>query len=141
MQNRQSPKKTKLSNNFSFKKTFTQAEEVKAIKIITEFLKLHIKKQVDSGASIIQIIYKIVFPMTKPGVIASAIYLFVTSWNEFIFALVLTRRHAVTAQIGIGNLQKFEGTEWGQMAAGAIVLILPAMIIAFFISYKLHEEI
>ena len=54
--------------------------------------------------------------------------------SSVIFALVLTRRHAVTAQIGIGNLQKFEGTEWGQMAAGAIVLILPAMIIAFFIS-------
>ena len=43
-------------------------------------------------------------------------------------------RHAVTAQIGIGNLQKYEGTEWGQMAAGAIILILPAIVIAIFIS-------
>ena len=55
MQNRQSPKKTKALNNFSFKKTFTQTEEIKAIKIITNFLKLHIKKQVDNGATVIQI--------------------------------------------------------------------------------------
>ena len=55
MQNRQSPKKTKLIINQSFKKTFTQIEEIKAIKIIIKFLKLHIKKQVDNGASVIQI--------------------------------------------------------------------------------------
>ena len=86
------------------------------------------------GASIFQIFRKIAIPLASPGIVSTGIITFVVAWNEFIFALVLTRRHAVTAQIGIGNLQKFEGTEWGQMAAGAIVLILPAMIIAFFIS-------
>ena len=86
------------------------------------------------GASTFQIFRKIAIPLASPGIVSTGIITFVVAWNEFIFALVLTRRHAVTAQIGIGNLQKFEGTEWGQMAAGAIVLILPAMIIAFFIS-------
>jgi multiple sugar transport system permease protein len=86
------------------------------------------------GASIFQIFRKIAIPLASPGIVSTGIITFVVAWNEFIFALVLTRRHAVTAQIGIGNLQKFEGTEWGQMAAGAIVLILPAMIIAIFIS-------
>ncbi len=55
MQNRQSPKKTKALDNFPFKKTFTQAEEIKAIEIITSFLKLHVKKQVENGATVIQI--------------------------------------------------------------------------------------
>ena len=86
------------------------------------------------GASTFQIFRKIAIPLATPGIVSTGIITFVVAWNEFIFALVLTRRHAVTAQIGIGNLQKFEGTEWGQMAAGAIVLILPAMIIAFFIT-------
>ena len=86
------------------------------------------------GASTFQIFRKIAIPLASPGIVSTGIITFVVAWNEFIFALVLTRRHAVTAQIGIGNLQKFEGTEWGQMAAGAIVLILPAMIIAFFIT-------
>jgi len=86
------------------------------------------------GASTFQIFRKIAIPLASPGIVSTGIITFVVGWNEFIFALVLTRRHAVTAQIGIGNLQKFEGTEWGQMAAGAIVLILPAMIIAIFIS-------
>ena len=86
------------------------------------------------GASTFQIFRKIAIPLASPGIVSTGIITFVVAWNEFIFALVLTRRHAVTAQIGIGNLQKFEGTEWGQMAAGAIILILPAMIIAIFIS-------
>lgn len=86
------------------------------------------------GASAFQTFTKIALPMATPGITSTGIIAFVVAWNEFIFALVLTRRNAVTAQIGIGNLQKFEGTEWGQMAAGAIILILPAILISMFIS-------
>jgi len=86
------------------------------------------------GASAFQTFFRIALPMATPGITSTGIIAFVVAWNEFIFALVLTRRHAVTAQIGIGNLQKYEGTEWGQMAAGAIILILPAIIISTFIS-------
>lgn len=86
------------------------------------------------GASAFQTFTQIALPMATPGITSTGIIAFVVAWNEFIFALVLTRRHAVTAQIGIGNLQKYEGTEWGQMAAGAIILILPAIVISLFIS-------
>ncbi len=86
------------------------------------------------GASAFQTFFRVALPMATPGITSTGIIAFVVAWNEFIFALVLTRRHAVTAQIGIGNLQKYEGTEWGQMAAGAIILILPAVLIAVFIS-------
>lgn len=86
------------------------------------------------GASSYQTFFLIALPLSTPGIASTGIIAFVVAWNEFIFALVLTRRHAVTAQIGIGNLQKYEGTEWGQMAAGAIILILPAIVIALFIS-------
>ena len=86
------------------------------------------------GASPIKSFFQIALPMATPGITSTGIIAFVVAWNEFIFALVLTRRHAVTAQIGIGNLQKYEGTECGQMAAGAIILILPAILIAVFIS-------
>lgn len=86
------------------------------------------------GASPVKSFFTIALPMATPGITSTGIIAFVVAWNEFIFALVLTRRHAVTAQIGIGNLQKYEGTEWGQMAAGAIILILPAILIAIFIS-------
>ena len=86
------------------------------------------------GASAFQTFFQVALPMSTPGITSTGIIAFVVAWNEFIFALVLTRRHAVTAQIGIGNLQKYEGTEWGQMAAGAIILILPAIVISLFIS-------
>ena len=68
------------------------------------------------GASPAKTFFAIALPMATPGIASTGIIAFVVAWNEFIFALVLTRRHAVTAQIGIGNLQKYEGTEWGQMA-------------------------
>ena len=86
------------------------------------------------GASPFSCFYQVALPIVTPGIASTGIIAFVVAWNEFIFALVLTRRHAVTAQIGIGNLQKYEGTEWGQMAAGAIILILPAILISVFIS-------
>ena len=86
------------------------------------------------GASAFQTFFQVALPISTPGITSTGIIAFVVAWNEFIFALVLTRRHAVTAQIGIGNLQKFEGTEWGQMAAGAIILILPAIVISLFIT-------
>jgi multiple sugar transport system permease protein len=86
------------------------------------------------GASTFVIFRKIALPLTTPGLVSTGIITFVVAWNEFIFALVLTRRDAVTAQIGIGNLIKYENTEWGQMAAGALILIIPAIFISLFIS-------
>jgi multiple sugar transport system permease protein len=56
------------------------------------------------GASPFQTFIRVALPMATPGIASTGIIAFVVAWNEFIFALVLTRRHAVTAQIGIGNL-------------------------------------
>lgn len=91
------------------------------------------------GASVAQAFRRVVLPITVPGVASAGILTFIACWNEFIFALVLTRRHAVTAPIGIVNLVKYEGTEWGQMGAGGVVLIVPAVIIAFFVGRYLVQ--
>jgi ABC-type glycerol-3-phosphate transport system permease component len=45
----------------------------------------------------------------------------------------------VTAAIGIVNLMKYEGTEWGMMGAGAVILILPAIFIAVFVGKYLIQ--
>ena len=86
------------------------------------------------GASPFLTFRKIALPLVTPGIVSTGIICFVAAWNEFIFALILTRRNAVTAPIGIQELQKYEGTEWGQLAAGSLILIIPALFIAFFIS-------
>lgn len=91
------------------------------------------------GASVRQAFFRIVLPVNVPGLASAGILTFVMCWNEFIFALVLTRNRAVTAPIGIVNLIKYEGTEWGQMGAGAVILILPAIFIAFFVGKYLVQ--
>ena len=87
------------------------------------------------GASIIQIIYKIVFPMTKPGVIASAIYVFVTSWNEFIFGLSFTTStdmRPLPAGINLVFLQEFQ-YQWPEMMAVATIATLPILLMFLFL--------
>ena len=87
------------------------------------------------GASIIQIIYKIVFPMTKPGVIASGIYVFVTSWNEFIFGLSFTTStdmRPLPAGISLVFLQEFQ-YQWPEMMAVATIATIPILLIFLFL--------
>lgn len=91
------------------------------------------------GASIPQAFVRIIVPVTTPGLLSAGILTFIMCWNEFIFALILTRNRAVTAPIGIMNLIKYEGVEWGQMGAGAIVLIVPAILFAFFVGKYLVQ--
>ena len=87
------------------------------------------------GASIIQIIYKIVFPMTKPGVIASAIYVFVTSWNEFIFGpsfTTSTDMRPLPVGINLVFLQEFQ-YQWPEMMAVATIATLPILLMFLFL--------
>jgi len=91
------------------------------------------------GASIPQTFFRVVLPITLPGLVSTGIITFIVCWNEFIFALILTRNKAVTAAIGIMNLMKYEGTEWGMMGAGAVILILPAIFMPFFIGKYLVQ--
>lgn len=91
------------------------------------------------GATMSQSFFHVVVPVAVPGIVSAGILTFVLSWNEFIFALVLTRREAVTAPIAIINFMRYEGTEWGLLAAGGIILVLPAIMMMFFVgNYITH---
>lgn len=82
------------------------------------------------GASVVQTLLLVVLPLATPGLIATAILCFLFSWNEFLFALVITRSDAMTAPVAITRFLAFEGAEWGKIAAGTVVLILPVLIFA-----------
>lgn len=82
------------------------------------------------GASVVQTLLQIVLPLATPGLIATAILCFLFSWNEFLFALVITRSDAMTAPVAITRFLAYEGAEWGKIAAGTVVLILPVLLFA-----------
>lgn len=81
------------------------------------------------GASQMQILVRVVFPLAVHGIIASSIFVFVFSWNEFIFALIFTTRQAKTAPLVIAEiLGTVEGVDWGMLFAAATIQLVPILI-------------
>jgi multiple sugar transport system permease protein len=85
------------------------------------------------GASVWQTFSRIVLPLSAPGLVTTAVLSFLFSWNEFLFALVITRLHARTAPVGITNFMAYEGIEWGRVAAGAILILIPVLVFAIVV--------
>ena len=81
------------------------------------------------GCSIKQVFFKIALPLAKPGIIAATIFSFIFAWNEFLFALILTRTRAVTAPIVLSSLEGTGGIYWNRIAAFAAVIIVPVIIL------------
>jgi multiple sugar transport system permease protein len=81
------------------------------------------------GASLGQTLRAVILPLTAPGLAASAILSFLAAWNDFFFALVLTRSSAMTAPVAIVNFMHYAGWDWGRITAGSIIVALP--VIAF----------
>jgi len=79
------------------------------------------------GCTQLQTLLRISIPLATPGIASTAILAFIFSWNEFLFALLLTRQKVQTAPIGILNFIVFEKMNWGVIAAGAIVVALPVV--------------
>jgi len=85
------------------------------------------------GASILQVFTRIVLPLSGPGLAATAILCFLFSWNEFLFALIITRNFSRTAPLAIVNFMAYEGAEWGRIAAGSILVIIPVVLFSFLV--------
>lgn len=88
--------------------------------------------QVD-GCTIIQRICKIVLPLALPGIIATAIFCIIQSWNEFVFALFLTANNANTLPTTVQNFLSVSGVMWGQMSAVGVVSTAPMIIFAIMV--------
>ena len=85
------------------------------------------------GYTRMQAFFKIVLPEAATGIAATAVFCFITAWNEYAFALILTNRRAQTAppfipsQVGTG-LQ-----DWTVIAAGTVLFLLPVAIFTFLL--------
>jgi len=84
--------------------------------------------QVD-GCGPAGVFFRIVLPVVLPGLAATAIIVFIFSWNEFPIALNLTNRATQTVPVAIAKFaQEFE-IRYGEMAAGALLSALPALLL------------
>lgn len=73
---------------------------------------------------------RIALPLSVPGIATSTILSFIFSWNNFLFALVLSNRDTRTLPVAIANFTAYASVDWGGLMAAAVVITVPVMIIA-----------
>ena len=74
-------------------------------------------------------IFRLVFlPLVAPGLVVAAVFAFINSWNEFLYALILTGVNARTAPVAISSLIGGDTLTWGQMCAASTVMLIPVFV-------------
>ncbi|MCK0197248.1 carbohydrate ABC transporter permease [Ancylobacter sp. 6x-1] len=86
------------------------------------------------GADQFTIFRKIYLPLGAPGIAVSAIFSFIFSWNELLYALVLTRRNVQTAPVVATSFMSGYELPWGKIMATGTVIVLPVTIFALIVS-------
>lgn len=86
------------------------------------------------GASRLQTFVKVVLPLVAPGLVATAIYMFINAWNEFLYALILTSSSDImTLSIKLHTMQGADVLNWGDMMAACMVVVVPSVVFFSFI--------
>lgn len=85
------------------------------------------------GASRLGALWRVIIPVTSGGVAVTAIFAFLASWNEFLFALLLTAVRSQTTPIVIANFQTQFGLDWGSMTALAVVYSIPVILLTLLL--------
>ena len=91
------------------------------------------------GASRGQAFLYIVLPVLRPCLVATGVYIFMTSWNEFTFAVMFTNPDSRTIPVTLRNLIGQLGVQWDLITAGGIITIIPVCIMFFFAQKRLVE--
>lgn len=91
------------------------------------------------GCSRMGVITRIILPLVIPGIAAAAILSMILSWNEFLFALTLTRSEAKTAPVGVNEFTGMFGTEWGSLTAAATSIVAPIAILTLILRRRLVQ--
>ncbi len=81
------------------------------------------------GATLWQSFWYIAVPLARPGIVVSSILAFIFSWNNFIFSVVLGGKEARTLPSAIYNVLTFEQVSWGPLAAAALLVTLPVLVL------------
>lgn len=83
------------------------------------------------GATQLQALWYVTIPMAAPGIAAAGIISFLFSWNEFIFALVLTGNKTRTLPVAVSNFLTQRGVLMGELSAASMLMIIPFIFLGF----------
>lgn len=89
------------------------------------------------GCSRLGALWRVILPLCIPGLVATGIYIFITAWNEYLYALTLGGRTVRTMTVAIQTLIGEYQIEWGLLTAGGVVGALPATILFLLVQKRL----
>ncbi|MDY6317351.1 MAG: carbohydrate ABC transporter permease [Oribacterium sp.] len=86
-----------------------------------------------------QAFMKIIFPILRPSITATGVYIFMQSWNEYTFGMMFTNTATRTIPVALKSLIGQLGVQWDLLTAGGILTIIPVCIMFFFAQKTLVE--
>lgn len=85
------------------------------------------------GCSRLKVLFKMVFPLALPGILVTLLFTFIWSWNEFMFALILTDVKARVLTVTVAGMREAHGLMWGAVSASATIAAIPTITLAIFL--------
>jgi ABC-type glycerol-3-phosphate transport system permease component len=89
------------------------------------------------GASRAAVLHRIILPLLVPAIATVAILSAILSWNEFLFALSLTRSAAKTSPVGVQEFTGMFGTDWGKLSAASTVIVAPIVVMTLVLRRRI----
>jgi multiple sugar transport system permease protein len=92
------------------------------------------------GASGLQVVMRVLFPLAAPGLATTGILTFIYCWNEFLFALAFTQTDAVrTVPVAIVLFSGYHSVPWGQIMAAVVVVTVPVAALVLLVQRRIVE--
>lgn len=89
------------------------------------------------GCSLWQSFRHVALPLSRPGIVVSIILSVIFSWNNFVFGVVLSGRETRTLPVAVYNVLTFEQIAWGPLAAAALIVTLPVLILTIVVQREI----
>jgi multiple sugar transport system permease protein len=89
------------------------------------------------GAGTLNALVRVVVPVARPGIIAVAVYAFMSSWSELLFASVMTDSSTATLSIGLQSYSTQLNVYWNQIMAATLVVSVPIVVVFLLVQRQL----
>lgn len=90
------------------------------------------------GANKLQVFVKVVLPLVAPGIVSTAIYVFINAWNEYLYSMILmSSSDKTTISVAVKTLEGADILNWGSLMAACAIVVVPSIIFFCFIQSKL----
>jgi len=85
------------------------------------------------GCTLLGVFRRIALPLARPGMMATAILGIISSWNNFIFSLVIAGNTTRTLPVAVFNFVSYDSLNWGGLTAASTIITLPVVVMAFLV--------